>query len=582
MRESVTLGHIRTQLGPWLDLHMQRRGRLLVGMLLMLLTALSALGLLAVSGWFITASALTGAVLAMGGTAMLDVYTPGGAIRLFAVSRTVSRYIERLYNHDTILRLLADLRGRLFDALVRMDGERLSGRRASDWLNRLTADIDTLDSLYLRLLAPPLVALLLSIALVALVGFWVPEAALWLGLALGVSWCWLTLGQARLGLTASRRRVQTLEELRSATMETLRGLAELEAYEALVRRREQLEGIEQRLLRDQWRLSIVAGIGNALAATAIGLCWVMVLVFAIPAFQAGTVSAPVMVMLPLAAMALSEGLTPLPAAFTQFGASLAAAERLNQIDECRSDEGHISDLPNGPLALSVEAVAHRYPGAMFQALEEVSLTLEPGQRVAVSGPSGAGKSTLLALISGQMVVQQGRILLAGHDIASLSPQCLSSAVGCLTQQVDLFDARIADNLWIADPEATEQRLWQALEAVDLADWAASLEEGLATRLGEGGRQLSGGQARRMALARLWLSDPGLVVLDEPFAGLDADTAERVRHGLEDWLAGRSVVYLVHEHDPSRPKPGMQGVTLGLELGLQDPLAWHDEAESVTM
>lgn len=582
MRESVTLGHIRTQLSPWLGLHMQRRGRLLVGMLLMLLTALSALGLLAVSGWFITASALTGAVLAMGGTAMLDVYTPGGAIRLFAVSRTVSRYIERLYNHDTILRLLADLRGRLFDALVRMDGERLSSRRASDWLNRLTADIDTLDALYLRLLAPPLVALLLSTALVALVGLWVPEAALWLGLALGVSWCWLTLGQARLGLTASRRRVQTLEELRSATMETLRGLAELEAYDALARRREQLEEIEQRLLRDQWRLSIVTGIGNALAATAIGLCWVMVLVFAIPAFQTGAVSAPVMVMLPLAAMALSEGLTPLPAAFTQFGASLAAAERLNQIDECRSDEGHVSDLPNGPLALSVEALGHRYPGAMFQALEEVSLTLEPGQRVAVSGPSGAGKSTLLALISGQMAVQQGLILLAGHDIASLSPQCLSSSVGCLTQQVDLFDARIADNLWIADPEASELRLWQALEAVDLADWAASLEEGLATRLGEGGRQLSGGQARRMALARLWLSDPGLVVLDEPFAGLDADTAERVRHGLEDWLAQRSVVYLVHEHDPSRPKPGMQGVAPGLELGLQDPLAWHDEAESVTM
>lgn len=574
MRESVTLRHIRAQLSPWLDLHLQRRGRLLVGMLLMLLTALSALGLLAVSGWFITASALTGAVLAMGGTAMLDVYTPGGAIRLFAVSRTVSRYVERLYNHDTILRLLADLRGRLFNALVHMDGERLSGRRASDWLNRLTADIDTLDALYLRLLAPPLVALLLSVALVALVMIWVPEAGLWLGMVLGLGWCWLTLGQARLGMSASRRRVQTLETLRSAMIETLGGLAELEAYSALARRDEQLEQIEQRLLHDQWRLSIVTGIGNALAATAIGLCWLMVLVFAIPAFQSGLISAPVMVMLPLAAMALSEGLTPLPIAFTQFGASLAAAERLNQIDQCLPDEGSVHDLPVGPLGLSVKAVGHRYPGAMFQALEEVTLTLEAGQRVAVSGPSGAGKSTLLALISGQVSVQQGDIRLAGQDIASLSPQCLSRAVGCLTQQVELFDAGIADNLRIADPDATEQRLWQALEAVDLADWAASLEGGLATRLGEGGRQLSGGQARRMALARLWLSDPGLVVLDEPFAGLDADTAERVSRGIQDWLAQRSVIYLVHEHDPDRPGPGMQGIALALELGLQPSLMRH--------
>ncbi len=114
----------------------------------------AALGLLALSGWFITATALTGLVLASGGAAMLDVYVPGGGIRAFALTRTVARYLERLYNHDTVLRLLADLRGHMFAVLADLDAARLSRRRASDWLNRLTADIDTLDSLFLRLLAP--------------------------------------------------------------------------------------------------------------------------------------------------------------------------------------------------------------------------------------------------------------------------------------------------------------------------------------------------------------------------------------------------------------------------------------------
>ncbi|ALM52734.1 thiol reductant ABC exporter subunit CydC [Halomonas huangheensis] len=578
----VSLSDIRVQLAPWVRLHAQRRRRLLLGMLLMLLTALSALGLLAVSGWFITASALTGAVLALGGTAALDVYTPGGGIRLFAVSRTVSRYVERLYNHDTILRLLADLRGRMFAALVSMDGERLGGRRASDWLNRLTADIDTLDALYLRLLAPPVVALLLSTALVGLVAVWIPDAALWLALGLGLVWCWLTLGQARLGLTASRHRVQTLEELRSAMMETLRGLAELEAYNALARRRQQLERIEQQLLRDQWRLSIISTVGNALAAAAIGICWLSVLAVAIAAFQVGGVSAPVMVMLPLAAMALSEGLTPLPAAFTQFGATLAAAERLNHIDVQRSNTGDADELPPGPIALRLSAVGHRYPGAMFEALHDVTFNLAAGQRLAVCGASGAGKSTLLSLITGQMALQQGHIQLAGRDIGELSPECQAHSVGCLTQQVDLFDASIADNLRVAAPDASSGRLWHALEAVALADWVEALEDGLGTRLGEGGRQLSGGQARRVALARLWLTNPGLVILDEPFAGLDASTADQVSRGIEGWLAERSVIYLVHEHDPVQPRPGMQGIGLALELGQPASAAWRKGMESVTM
>ena len=566
-------------LAPWWRVHERYRRRLLLGVVLMAMTALSALGLLAVSGWFITASALTGAALAAGAVAVLDVYTPGSAIRLFAVSRTVSRYLERLYNHDTILRLLASLRGSAFASLVSMDPARLAARRSSDWLNRLTADIDTLDALYLRLAAPPVMALLLIVALLGITLVWLPGATPWLALLLLTGWAWLTLGQARWGLVASRRRVTTLEALRSSLMEALRGHAELEAYAALGHVREQLEAVEARLLADQWRLAVISAVGNALAVLVIGLAWLLLLAMGMLALRDGQLSGPMLVMLPLAAMALGEGLAGLPAAFSQAGATLGAAERLNDIEHAAGVVHGDARLSAGPISVSLEQVSYRYPGALLEAFSNVSLTVEAGAQVAICGASGAGKSTLAALLTGQTSLasrglqsrcneqqgggteeQGGRVLLNGREVHHYAPLAIAEGVGCLTQQVDLFDASLADNLRLGAADADDAALWRVLAAVDLADWVASLPQGLATRVGEGGRQVSGGQARRISLARLALTNPGLVLLDEPFSGLDATTAQRVAQGLADWLAGRTVIYLLHEHDLAAPRPGTEAVT----------------------
>ncbi|MDI5884992.1 amino acid ABC transporter ATP-binding/permease protein [Cobetia amphilecti] len=566
-------------LAPWWRVHERYRRRLLLGVVLMAMTALSALGLLAVSGWFITASALTGAALAAGAVAVLDVYTPGSAIRLFAVSRTVSRYLERLYNHDTILRLLASLRGSAFASLVSMDPARLAARRSSDWLNRLTADIDTLDALYLRLAAPPVMALLLIVALLGITLVWLPGATPWLALLLLTGWAWLTLGQARWGLVASRRRVTTLEALRSSLMEALRGHAELEAYAALGHVREQLEAVEARLLADQWRLAVISAVGNALAVLVIGLAWLLLLAMGMLALRDGQLSGPMLVMLPLAAMALGEGLAGLPTAFSQAGATLGAAERLNDIEHAAGVVHGDARLSAGPISVSLEQVSYRYPGALFEAFSNVSLTVEAGAQVAICGASGAGKSTLAALLTGQTSLasrglqsrcneqqgggteeQGGRVLLNGREVHHYAPLAIAEGVGCLTQQVDLFDASLADNLRLGAADADDAALWRVLAAVDLADWVASLPQGLATRVGEGGRQVSGGQARRISLARLALTNPGLVLLDEPFSGLDATTAQRVAQGLADWLAGRTVIYLLHEHDLAAPRPGTEAVT----------------------
>lgn len=548
---------LRTTLAPWLRLLAQRRGRLSIGTLLMALTLVSAIGLLAISGWFITASGLAGTALAAGAAISLNVYVPGGGIRLFALTRTVSRYVERLYNHDTVLRLLADLRARLFGVLAGLDEHRLSRRRASDWLHRLTADIDAMDSLYLRLLAPPAVAVVAVIALSAFVAFWLPVAGLAIALLLGVAIGWLTLGQSRIGMAASRRRMEDLEQFRGRLIEQWQGLAELEAYASLASHRQRLDDIEARLEADQRRLGRLSALGNAVSGIAVGTTLTVVLWLAAQAYTSGQLSGPVMVMMSLAVLAFNEALAPLAMAFTHLGATRGAAARLNELEAAFVARVTPSQtLPPVAFPARLDNVTLRFPGTLVPALSSVSLAVAAGERVALCGASGAGKSSIASLLAGQLRPTQGEVMLDGKSVQELAPTTLTQRVAVLTQRIDLFDDSLAANLRLADPAADEARLWQALSMVELSAWAAGLPNGLDTRVGEGGRQLSGGQSRRLALARLVLRDPGLVILDEPFAGLDATTAARVASHLDDWLDGRTVVYLVHDLGEQVDPPGI--------------------------
>ncbi|WP_163575641.1 thiol reductant ABC exporter subunit CydC [Halomonas faecis] len=552
MGDGLGVGALR----PWLRLLVRRRRRLWVGAGLLGLTLMAAIGLLALSGWFITASALTG----MAVMASLDVHVPGGGIRAFAVTRTVARYLERLYNHDTVLRLLADLRGSLFAVLSRLDGATLAQQRASDWLTRLTADIDTLDGLYLRLLAPPAVSLALIGLLAAFLGLWLPTLAWWVAIGLVLAWLWLTLGQAWLGMAASRAQVGYRQRLRSLAVEHLQGLAELEAHDCTERHRRRLQGCQRRLHAAQRRLAGVTALGTAVVGLAVGLAMLATLWLAAAAWQREAVSGAVMVMLPLAVLAIGEALALLPNAFTSLGTTRAAAERLNALvaAEQRAPSGRCRRLGDGPLALSLSGVSLRYPGVWQLALETVSLSLNGGERLALTGSSGAGKSSIAALLTRQLLPTAGDIRLGGVPLAEIDETSLRERVGLLGQRIDLFEGSLADNLRIADPAASDERLWRALDWVTLADWVETLSEGLATPVGEGGRALSGGQARRLALARLWLRDPGLVILDEPFAGLDRETVESLVPRLDAWLQGRTVLFLVHQLDDGSTVP--PGVT----------------------
>ncbi|WP_447045445.1 thiol reductant ABC exporter subunit CydC [Vreelandella sp. H-I2] len=543
---------------PWLLLLIQRRRRFLVGAFLIWITQMAGLALLGLSGWFITASALTGIALTLGIAAHLDVYVPGGGIRFFALTRTVARYIERLYNHNTVLTLLADLRYRVFGYLTQLDDARLHGERASDWLSRLTADIDTLDNFYLRILVPPFVALLGIMTVSLFVAIWLPSVAVLMAGTLGLLWLVVTLFAATWGFSQSYQQVVDQQSLRHLVVDQVQAAAELMSYQSAQWHREIIAGHEQQAYINQRRLGRKAALINSLVSAVSGLMVVAVLWLASLAFTQQLVTAPIVVMAVLIALGVNEMFIALPASFMKLGASYAAVRRLNQLTSDSKPVHPTATLSEeAGLAIRTNHLSLHYAQTLQPALSNVDFHLPAGKRAVITGNSGAGKSSLASVLMGRLKATQGEVTIGGELPWQLSSESRAHHFAMLTQQVDLFDTSLAENLRVANPSASDAALWEVLGAVVLDGWVQQLPQGLATAVGEKGQQLSGGQARRLALARLMLRNPQVVFLDEPFAGVDAATAKHIAASLDQWLVNRTAIYFVHQANSLNLLPGVE-------------------------
>ena len=557
------------ELKPYLRMLKRYRGRLILGAVLMFVTSASGIGLLALSGWFITATAITGALIAAGVAATLEIYIPGGGIRTFAVSRTVARYFERIFNHDTVLQLLRDLRGRVFTLLSRLNPAEMARLRSGELLNRLTTDIDRLDGLYLRGLSPPVVALLAILLVGALLAIGAP----WLGglvivvltaMAGGALWmAWHT------GQQLTQEVATSSAALRASAMDHVTGLSELTAFGSLeYHRRAVLEADEQARQRDE-RIAKRMAYGESILNSGVHLTAVLVLLTALHLFQTDQTSGPVAVMMPLAVLALLEPLGVLPAAGLQLARARASAQRLSNgtgtIDEPSASNGTGTNQPSRDATRAVDRTAgvgqrtdglRHAPtvaidavslvrGAGARVLDNLRLDVSPEETVGIIGVSGCGKSSIAAMIAGQIEADSGTIEVDGTPIGAFDLDALYPDIAYLTQQTDLFSGSFAGNLRIADSDADEPAMWAALQSVQLDAFVASTDQGLHTWVGESGMELSAGQARRLALARLFMRNPKLVILDEPLTGLDEETAEAVSASLSEWLSARTAIVLGH-------------------------------------
>jgi ATP-binding cassette subfamily C protein CydC len=531
-----------TELRRLWDLFTPYRGWMALGTLAALATLLANVMLLAVSGWFITAMALAGAA----GVAM-NYFTPAAMIRAGAIVRTGGRYLERLVSHEATLRQLAGLRVWFYGHLEPLAPARLMQYHSADLLSRIRSDIDALDHFYVRVLTPVIVALVATVAFVAFAAWYHPALGLLLLAMLllgGVAMPWLS---RRLGREPGRRLVETEASLRQAAIDGTQGLSELLVYGAAERHARRLDALTRDLIVQQDRMSRISGIGQGAVGLSANLALWGTLWLGIPLVQQGQIAPPELAMLALFALAGFEAVAPLPLAFQQLEATLTAARRLFAIVDAKPA---VSE-PTGPspqpqkFDLEVRDLRFAYPGADRPALDGLDLDLPAGHRVAIVGATGSGKSTLFNLLLRFWEPDAGSIRLGGEPLAAFHGEDVRRHIALVSQQTHLFDASIRENLLLADPDAPQGKIDEACRTAQIHDFIAGLPDGYDTWVGETGVRVSGGQARRIAIARALLKDAPILLLDEPTEGLDAATERALMDALHQLMRGRSVLMITH-------------------------------------
>ena len=528
-------------LWPYLALYKRHKWLLLLGIVLAIVTLLASIGLLTLSGWFLSASAVVG----VAGIYSFNYMLPAAGVRGAAIIRTAGRYFERLVSHDATFRVLQHLRVFTFSKLLPLSPAGLARFRQGELLNRVVADVDTLDHLYLRVISPLVGALV--VILVVTVGLSVLDVTL--ALTLGGIMLLTLLVMPPLFYRAGKPAGESITRLRGQYRQHLtswlQGQAELMLFNASDRYRQQMEKTEARWLDAQRRQAELTALSQALMLLIGGIAVIAMLWLASAGVGGDTQPGALIALFVFCALAAFEALAPVTGAFQHLGQVIASAKRITQITEQEPEvvfpqgEGQTLDR----VSLRLHQVTFSYPQQPSPALEKVSLQIEAGEHIAILGRTGCGKSTLLQLLTRAWDPAEGEILLNNQPLGQFNEATLRRAMSVVPQRVHLFSATLRDNLLLASPGASDARLAQTLERVGLAKLLE--DSGLNSWLGEGGRQLSGGELRRLAIARALLHDAPVMLLDEPTEGLDATTESQILDLLAEVMREKTVLMVTH-------------------------------------
>ncbi|KQA21690.1 heme ABC transporter ATP-binding protein/permease CydC [Vibrio metoecus] len=529
------------ELLPYLKLYKKHWFGLTLGMLLALLTVLTSIGLLTLSGWFLSAAAVAGLTIAR---ETFNYMLPGAFVRGFAMGRTAGRWGERVVTHNATFKLLTDLRVFFFEKLTPLIPGRLSTVRDADMLNRIVADVDAMDHVYLRLINPVTVGVLGIAALTTLVAWFDTTLGLTLGgVLLFVLLIWPILFY-RLGKHNGQQLTQHKAELRIRTLDWLQGYSELTIFGAEQTYRQAIFTAQEKLLHNQYTNAHVSGLAQSLLLLANG--WILVLMLWLAADGVGGQTPdPMIALIAFATMASVELLIPIAGAFQHLGQTLTSARRLNEIILAKP-EVEFTDQPtphNGQYGIEFNGVNFAYQANKPNTIDEFTLSLPQGHKVAIVGQTGSGKSTLIQLLCRYWDVQAGQIAIGGTDIREWRESDLRAAISVVSQRVDILNGTLRDNLKLAKPDATDEQLSEILRQVGLEKLLQ--DSALNAWLGDGGRQLSGGEKRRIGIARALLHDAPILLLDEPTEGLDKQTEQQIMQLLHSHFANKTVLFITH-------------------------------------
>ncbi|EON90006.1 heme ABC transporter ATP-binding protein/permease CydC [Plesiomonas shigelloides] len=534
---------------PFLVLYRRHWIRMTLGILLSILALGASIGLLALSGWFLAASALAGMTIA---AKTFNYMLPAGGVRGLAIGRTATRYFERVVSHDATFRVLTRLRVFCFSRLIPLSPGGLARFRRTELLNRLVADVDTLDHIYLRLISPLLSALVVIGSTTLLLSLLDTRLALTLGGIMLALLLILPVIFYHAGKPIGRDITAQRSRYRVQLVEWLQANAELVLFGALRRVREQLDATERQWQQRQAQEASLAAWSQSLVVLASGLTAVLMLWLAAEHVGGNPHPGALLALFVFVTLAAFEALAPVASAFLHLGQVMASAERVQDVisqtppvqfvtePEDKASAGEAAANP--ALQLNIQHVTFGYTPDQ-PVLRDVSLHLAAGERIALLGKTGCGKSTLLNLLTRAYDPQHGSIALGDTDIRLLPESQLRQAISVVSQRVHIFSATLRQNLLLGDPRASDAHLSDVLRDVGLDTLLDG--EGLDMWLGDGGRPLSGGEQRRLGIARALLHNAPLMLLDEPTEGLDADTEHKILALLETHSRGKSVIAVTH-------------------------------------
>lgn len=549
---------------PFIKLFKKQWLMMCIGLLLSTLTLLAGIGLLSLSGWFLSAAAIAGLTLAT--TQTFNYFTPAGGVRFLSILRTASRYGERLTTHEATFKLLTQLRVWTWRKLLPLSAANMQGLRQGDLLNRLVADIDSLDHLYLRLLTPLLSAGLTLFAMYFFVAWFDAQLALILCTSLTLIWLLLPALFYVLGRKPGVAQLHNKRHYRVQLLEYIQGLAEISLSGATTRFRAKLDSAEANLLHSQRAMANIMAFSQALLILCHGT--VVVLILYLAASGVGEYQPPGAILALIAFMTLAciEMLMPIAGAFQHLSACVAAATRVTDLVE-QTPDITFAEQSNARIeagSIEMRNIQFAYPDNAPHTpplLNDLNLSIKAGEKVALLGATGCGKSTLLALLTREWQANAGEILLDDLHAEQYSQHGLATGLSVVSQRIYLFAGTLRDNLTLAQNTLSEptfannaekqahqdindQALLSVLHKVGLS----ALTEGdnpLDCMIGEGGRQLSGGEQRRIGVARALLHDAPILLLDEPTEGLDKRTEREILALLFEFAQHKTLLMISH-------------------------------------
>lgn len=526
----------------------QYKNQLLLTLALNMICALSSISLLTLAGWFITAAAIAG-IQAVDHVAVgFNFMQPAAEIRALAISRTASRYFERLSAHDATFKGMKQIRCWFFKQVIPLAPGTLETQQNADLLNNMTNDINRLDSLYINLLIPFFVAILLILTVSGFIAVYSPLFSLLILLQILLCIFIIPLMIKKRFQSEIKNIVPVISEIKSKQLELTQAMAEIKVYAVETIFKQGLIQASGKLIDHQKKLSQATALNSAAGLFLSVLSLVFSLIFSAELMKNTQITGPEVIMLVFLILAVFEWLMPLSQTIQQLPLTQASAKRVKHISTLKPsiiDPTKTTILPE-QFSIQLNHVSFRYDKHSPWLLKNINLDIQPGEKIALIGPSGSGKTSLIQLIMRFYSPEQGQLLYGIDKAEDFSRHQVFKQFSLLSQKTCLFSESLKKNLLKAKPDATDAELIQALKQTGLTEFLTNLPKGLNSWLGENGTRVSVGEARRIALARVILKNSPVLILDEPTEGLDQQTEIRLFKVLKEFSQDKTLILVSHK------------------------------------